>query len=49
MYSSYSYESKLEEARKSGIRKGIVNGLITGVLFLVIYGGILFEQIKLPI
>jgi hypothetical protein len=33
-----SYESKLDDARKYGIKKGIINGVLVGFLWLVIYG-----------
>ena len=33
------YESKLEDARKSGIKKGIFIGLLLGTSMIVIYGG----------
>jgi hypothetical protein len=35
----FRYESKLEDARKSGIKKGIFIGLLLGTLMIVIYGG----------
>jgi hypothetical protein len=35
----YRYEISLEKAKKAGIKKGLMNGLIMGMLWLTINGG----------
>ena len=34
----FRYEVKLEEARKTGIKKGIFLGILSGFVWIVIYG-----------
>lgn len=38
-YLFFRYESKLEESRKSGIKKALMTGVLMGTVWLVIEGG----------